>query len=210
VRAKDIQIFLSDPHAEALLTKYQSDGALPHSPDDGVSVVDANVTPSKGSQFMTILTKDAVTLDANGTATHQMTVTYQFNVTDPAELFGPFYYRSYLRVYAPATAQLVSLTGLTNLDGDDQISHSDLDGHQMWGGFVVVQNGQPYTLHFTWKVPKAASPLPNGQHTYTLVYSHQAGAQQQLAVSMSVAGKKSPASTYTGPLQADKYLSLTY
>jgi hypothetical protein len=210
VHVKDIQVFLGDPKAEALLASHQADGAFPHSPADGVSIVDANVTPSKGSQFLTVAETDNVTLDAQGTATHTLTITYHFQVTNAAELYGPDYYRTYLRIYAPAATQLRSISGFTNLDGDDQIGHSDQPGYQMWGGFLIVQNGTPYTLRLTWQVPHAALRSGNGQHAYTLEYTRQAGLQQTLNTTVTLAGASHPAYHYAGRLDSDHYIALTY
>lgn len=210
VHSKDVQIYVSDPKAEGLLTKYQIDGAFPHAPYDGVSIVDANVTPSKGSPFVTVTATDNVVLDAQGAATHHLTLTYRYHVTNAAELYGPDYYRTYLRIYASGSAQLLSLQGFTNMNGDDQIGHSDQAGYQMWGGYLILQDGTPYTLRISWRVPHAAIRGADGRYTYALEYTRQAALQQMLNTTISVPGSSHPAYHYAGKLEGDKYINITY
>jgi hypothetical protein len=211
IHSKDIQVYLTNAKAEGLLSRNRLDGAFPAAPEDGLSVVDANLTPSKGSQFMTVSETDNVVLDSQGDSTHQLTLTYHFNVTDPAELYGADYYLTYLRIYAPAHSQLLSRQGFTNLYAQDQIGHSDQPGYQMWGGYVIIQDQIPYTLHISWRVPAAASRGARGHFTYTLDYNRQAGARQVLSVTISVAGGSShPVYTYTGSLSDSKIINITY
>jgi hypothetical protein len=210
MHANDIQIYLADAQAEGVLAQHHLDSAFPRVPDDSVSIVDANVSVSKGSQFLTVTEGDAVALDAQGTAKHDLTITYRFAVTNPAELYGPDYYLTYLRIYAPASAQLVSQQGFTNLNGSDQISHSDQPGYQMWGGYLMVQDGVPYTLHLTWHVPHAAARASTGKTTYALDYTHQAGLQQTLNTTITTPGTSHPASHFAGRLNGDKVLTVTY
>src|SRR5262249_49085872 len=76
LHTKDIQVYLADPQAEALLGKAGFDGATAHGAGDAVTAVDSNITGSKANQFVTVKYSDSVTLDANGTATHRLTITY--------------------------------------------------------------------------------------------------------------------------------------
>jgi hypothetical protein len=207
---KDVQIYLADPHAEAVLASHHVDGAFPPPPADSVSLVDANVTLNKGSHFLTVAETDNVGLDARGTATHTLIITYDFLVKDAAELYGSDEYRTYLRLYAPADAKLLSQQGFTNLNGDDQFGHTDQTGYQMWGGYLLVHDGMPYTLHLTWQVPSAAVRGANGQHTYTLAHTRQAGLQQTLNTTITLPGASHPAYHSQGPLDADQYITLSY
>ncbi|MGO8947347.1 MAG: DUF4012 domain-containing protein [Ktedonobacterales bacterium] len=210
VHSKDIQVYVSDPTGEGLLATYHIDGAFPKAPVDSVSIVDANVSGNKGSQFVTVAESDDVVLDSQGTATHHLTLTYRFDVTNPTELYGPDYYLTYLRIYAPATAQLLSLQGFTNFNSDDRIGRSDQPGYQMWGGYLLIQDGTSYTLYLSWRVPHAALHFANGRYTYALEYTHQAGLQQALSTVVGVPASSRPAYQYTGDLDGDKLIYIAY
>jgi hypothetical protein len=210
VHTKDVQLYFTDPDAEALLRQYQADGALPHASNDGVSIVDANVTANKGSQFVAISLSDHVELDTQGTATHDLAITYTFDVTNPTELYGPDYYLTYLRVYAPGGAQLISLQGFTNLDGADQIDHSDQSGYQMWGGFVRLEDQQSYTLRISWRVPHAAVRQVGGRFAYTCEYTRQPALRETLDTTVHAPGSGRSDHSSKGTFEGDQYLSLTY
>ena len=69
LHSKDIQVYLTDSKAEAMLAGFQLDGAFPPAGDDGVSLVDANVGANKGSVYLTVREVDSVVVDSQGTAT---------------------------------------------------------------------------------------------------------------------------------------------
>ncbi len=208
LQTKDLQIYLNNKSVEALLAKHHIDSAITQGPGDGVTVIDSNVGFNKGSQFTIVSYRDHISLDAQGTATHDLTITYNFKVTDPSVLFGVDRYRTYLRVYTPANAKLISMSGLDF--GSNEINASDEPGRQMWGGYVNVRDGQPYLLHFVWSTPNSATADKGGHWHYQLTFQHQAGSNQQLALTITELGAKTPAVTYTGVLDVDKTYSLTY
>lgn len=210
VQQNDAQIYFTDAASEALLAKLGSTAAVPHTPGDAVTINDANDGVNKASQFTTMAYQDDVTLDAQGNATHILTITYRFHATDLAQLYGPDRYQTYLRIYTPPTSKLTTITGFGNILGADQIGNSDLAWRQMWGGYVLVADGTPYTLHVTWVVPHAATRDSHGEWHYTLTYQRQAGAHQSLDVSIRVPGQKSAAAAFSGALLADKALTITY
>lgn len=205
---RDLQVYLGDKNAESLLAANGDAAAITQGPGDGVTIVDDNVGANKGSQFTSVAFTDTVTIDVQGTATHQLAIAYKFKVTNPAELFGPDYYKTYLRVYAPPNAELTHQDGLENRIQLDQIGHSDVPGRQMWGGYVVVPDGQTFTLHFTWKVPKALVADQSAVSHYLLDFQHQAGTRFTLALTVSYAGVKTPGYTYNGVLSKDVRVNL--
>jgi len=210
LHTKDVQVYLTDAKAEAMLSGFQLAGAFPPAGDDGVSFVDANVTGNKGSAYMTVTMVDSVVLDSQGTATHHLTVTYNWNVTDTTQLYGPFYYWTYPRIYAPKSAHLLSIQGFTNLYGYDQINHSDEPGYQMWGGFLIIHDKVPHTLQLTWQVPHAAKRGANGQFAYALEYTRQAALHEVLTTTITVSGASRPVYKYSGHLTGDKVIALAY
>lgn len=208
LQTKDLEVYLNNKTAQALLAKHNADGSITQGPGDGVTIIDSNVSVNKGSQFNVDSYTDHITLDAQGTATHDLTITYGFKVTDPSILFGPDHYKVYLRVYVPTNAKLVSLSGLDF--GHNELNASDEPGRQMWGGFVIVQDGQPYSLHIVWSVPNAATVDNSGHWHYQLVFQHQAGSNQRLALTITEPGANTPALSYNGKLDVDKTYRLTY
>ncbi len=206
LRTKDIQVYLSDPAAEALLAQQGFDDALTHGPGDGLTIADANVSSNKSNLFTTLTYTDAVLLDTDGTATHHLTMTYSFDSSrNPSMryyLYGARIYHTYLRVYAPPSAQLVSLDGFNGTNV--QINTSDAPGHQMWGGYVWVWDGVPYSLHFVWSVPGGAAEDVLGRRSYTLTVQRQAGANQQLNLTVAAPGMRSPLISYSGALDQDR------
>lgn len=210
VQQKDVQLYLANQASQALLAQTGYTAAVPHTPGDAVTINDTNDGYNKAGPYTTATYQDSVRLDAHGTATHDLTITYRFHAADLALLYGPDRYQTYLRIYTPPGARLTALSGLQNILGADQINHSDLPWRQMWGGYVIVEDGVPYTLHVVWTVPQAASRDSQGHWHYTLDYQRQVGAQQILHVSIGVPGDKAPKASFNGALVSDERLSVTY
>ena len=72
-------------------------------PGDALSIVDDDLSGNKSNLFTALAYKDVVTLDTQGTATHNLTITYKFDSSTHPELlrylYGRRVYRTYLRVY---------------------------------------------------------------------------------------------------------------
>ena len=110
LKTKDLQVYLSNPQLEGLLTQYgdgaQVDRSTTH---DGLYVVQANVSASKASQYVKTMMHDTVTLDANGGATHFLQMQLAYNQI--GFVYGLDTYRDYVRVYVPPTAKFLSGDG---------------------------------------------------------------------------------------------------
>jgi hypothetical protein len=212
LRAKDIQVYLSDKTAEALVAQQGFDGAITHGSGDGLTVADDNVSVNKGSAVTTVTYTDAVTLDASGTATHHLTITYDFNTAkDPAIrefLFGADWYLTYLRIYTPPAAHLASQSGFNWDYSHLQLTTSDDPNRTMWGGYVYVRDGKPYSLNFVWSVPGVATKDAAGHLSYSLTTQHQSGMSQQLHLTISAAGAATPLVSYNGALDQDRTFTL--
>lgn len=212
LRTKDIQVYLSDRAAEALLSQQGLDASIARGPGDGLTSVDSNLTVNKANMFTTVTYADAVTLDASGTATHRLTITYRFDsATNPGlryYLYGSNFYLTYLRVYAPPGARLEHGDGFNR--GEEEINASDEPGHQMWGGLVMVWDGIPYSLHFAWSIPHVATRDATGHWRYTIDIQHQAGSNQQLNLTIAVPGARTPAVVYRGALDQDRTYGVEY
>jgi hypothetical protein len=109
IQSRDLEIYFNNPAAEAWLVEHGYSGAMDtYSKQDGFMVVQANISISKASQYVHTTEHDSITLDAQGGATHNLTITLTYNQTGP--VYGFDTYADYIRVYAPASAQF--------LDGD--------------------------------------------------------------------------------------------
>jgi hypothetical protein len=213
LHVKDLQVYLTDPHAEALLSKLGFDGTLAHGAGDALSIVDDDLSGNKSNLFTALAYKDVVTLDTQGTATHNLTITYKFDSSTHPELlrylYGRRVYRTYLRIYTPPDAKLSALDGFSErLQQFQQINKSDEPGRQMWGGYVYVRNGFPYTLHFTWSTPQVATRDASGQWHYALTIQRQPGVNEYLDLQITAPGATTPAFSYSGALDQDRVFSL--
>lgn len=210
LRAKDIQVYMSDPAIEKLLAQQNFDGAVTQGPGDGLTIVDDNVSVNKASIVTIITASDTVALDADGTATHHLTITYDFNSARKPDIrpyfFNADWYKTYLRIYVPPGAQLLSHDGFNK--GGVQLGRSDVPGRTMWGGFVLARDGVPYTLHFVYTVPHAEIADASGRRSYTLTVQHQAGSNQQLDLRITGPGSAVPAVRYVGALDQDRSFSV--
>src|SRR5437660_971588 len=69
---------------------------------DGFMVVQANISISKASQYVHTTYQDNISLDAQGGATHTLTITLDYQQKGP--VYGQNTYADYIRVYAPTDA----------------------------------------------------------------------------------------------------------
>ncbi|HKV83152.1 MAG TPA: hypothetical protein VJN88_01255, partial [Ktedonobacterales bacterium] len=76
---------------------------------DSMYLVQANVSVAKSSEYVNVVEHDDITLDAQGGATHNLTVTMKY---DPmGNVYGYSTYSDYVRLYVPAGATLLSADG---------------------------------------------------------------------------------------------------
>src|SRR5260370_13087040 len=80
---------------------------------DGFMVVQANISISKASQYVHTTYQDNIVLDAQGGATHNLTITLDYQQTGP--VYGYDTYADYIRVYAPPDAQFLGRDGFDNV-----------------------------------------------------------------------------------------------
>jgi hypothetical protein len=214
LRVKDLQVYLTDPYAEALLSKLGFDGTLAHGAGDALAIVDDDLSGNKSNLFTALAYKDVVTLDTQGTATHNLTITYKFDSSTHPELlrylYGRRVYRTYLRIYTPPDAKLSALNGFSErLQQFQQINKSDEPGRQMWGGYVFVQDGVFYTLHLTWSTPHVATRDAAGQWHYALTVQRQSGVNEYLDLQVTTPNATTPSLIYAGALNSDHVFSLS-
>jgi hypothetical protein len=110
LQSRDLEIYFTDPTAEAWLVSHGYSGSIDtFSKQDGFAVVQGNFSISKSSQYVHTTEHDDITLDAQGNATHNLTITLDYKQTGP--VYGYNTYADYIRVYAPKSATLITGDG---------------------------------------------------------------------------------------------------
>jgi hypothetical protein len=199
MRSKDLEVYLSNPDAEALLAKYGLDASMNRATSaDTWMVVQANISVNKATQYVQTTQRDIVQLDASGGATHNLTIT--LNYKKQGDVYGPPTYRDYLRVYAPAGSRLIAGSGFVHgfstrswltsgfTLGPPTSTTSDEPGLAMWGGLVLVAPNQTATITLRWYTPHVAVPartVEAGQPPYTLLVQRQSGTFNALEVTIT-------------------------
>ena len=112
-KTKDLQIYFTNPKINALINKYGSIPTLDTSTQhDGLDIVQSNLSASKASQYVTTSIKDAISIDAQGGATHKVEMT--LNYQKKGDVYGMSTYRDFVRVYTPPSSQLISSYGFAH------------------------------------------------------------------------------------------------
>ncbi|WP_376793490.1 DUF4012 domain-containing protein [Thermogemmatispora sp.] len=106
IQARDLELYFTNPAVEAWLVQQGYSGAINSFKSvDGFHVVQANISVNKASQYVHSTFQDNVVLDAQGGATHNLTIILEYDQRGP--VYGFDAYTDYIRVYAPAGAQLI-------------------------------------------------------------------------------------------------------
>ena len=105
IQSRDLEIYFTNPLAENWMVQHSYSGAMDtFSKQDGFMVVQSNISISKASQYVHTTERDQISFDAHGGAYHNLTITLDYKQTGP--VYGYDTYADYIRVYAPANAQL--------------------------------------------------------------------------------------------------------
>ena len=164
IQSRDLEIYFNNPAAESWLIEHGYSGSIDtFSQQDGFAVVQANISISKASQYVHTTEQDQVTLDAQGGATHNLTITLDYQQKGP--VYGFDTYADYIRVYAPPDAQLIGGDGfdtghsLCRPGGSGKVPPTGAGT----GTPVVTGCGQ-YNSYF----PSNARNCPNGNYSLGL------------------------------------------
>lgn len=110
IQSHDLEIYFANPQAEQWLVDHNyADATDSFTKQDGFAVVQANISISKASQYVHTTEHDDVALDAQGGATHNLTITLDYQ--QKGQVYGFDTYADYIRVYAPPNAQFLSGDG---------------------------------------------------------------------------------------------------
>src|SRR5256886_16785554 len=113
IQSRDLEIYFANPLAKSWMIQHGYSGAMDtFSKQDGFMVVQSNISVSKASQYVHTTEQDNICFDAQGGAYHNLTITLDYKQTGP--VYGFDTYADYIRVYAPANAQLQGGSGFDN------------------------------------------------------------------------------------------------
>ena len=240
LHTKDIQIFLTQPGAEALLLHHDLASAVnaPKS-GDGMMVVDANVDGIKANNYLDYTWTDKISLDSSGNATHHLVLTYKFpnnfptftdavNATFPSKAAycgSQICYQDWLRVYIPSDSNPKDIVAPGNLDtlGSSTPTVTSSFGMTVIQGEVLLYLGTRMSFSYTWTVPHAAIQTGGGGWLYQYTIEKQAGITWPVNVELTLPscahihgtlqGFTSPTAqtaVYKEQLATDTNLSLQY
>jgi hypothetical protein len=165
IAGRHIQIYTAASDAEAFTQKQGADGGLLRSAADQVAVVDNQVAYTKVAIFVDRTYADHITIKADGSTQHQLTLTYKNNGSTTDKIFGGDF-ENYLRVFAPKGTQVVSQSGYTR-----GFALTEEDGAAVMQGWVLIGAKQSVTVNLTYVVP----PQAQAKGQYTLEWRKQAG-----------------------------------
>jgi hypothetical protein len=229
VQAKDLQVYFSNPQAEAVLAHHDLASAMSASqPGDSLMVVDANEGAVKANNYITYTWSDQVSIDISGNATHHLTLTYDWPRTQesydnayPAQP-NQYVYQDYLRIYVPQSSMGISPpTNLRTLGGTTPLTTAF--GSRVIEGLINLPIGEKVTFDLSWTVPHAATEV-SGTWFYQYTVEKQPGIDDRpmsIALSLPSCGSitgtpqgftapTNHSARYTQPLNSDLNLSLQY
>jgi hypothetical protein len=106
LKTKDVQVYVTNPQVEQTLAHYGLAGAMNLSTsEDGLYIVQANVSASKATPFVRTIFHDTVTLNAQGGATHVLQM--RFVYSQVATTYDYDTYHDYVRVYVPPSSKFL-------------------------------------------------------------------------------------------------------
>lgn len=115
MKSKDLEMYVNNAQAEALIGAYGSTASMDRSNShDSLFVVQSNLSASKASQYVATTMQDTITLDAQGGATHHLQLTLDYQ--QKGNVYGLDTYRDYLRVYVPENSKFLAGTGFDQYD----------------------------------------------------------------------------------------------
>jgi hypothetical protein len=225
LQTRDLQIYVDDTATQQTLANLGLAGEV-YTPSGGDSllIVDANVGVTYANADVTERLTQNVTLDAQGSATHDVTLTYTYakrsHLYDSVFVAagGGWYYRDFVRVIVPAGAQFTSGSGCAwALVAQAQ--------RAAWGCLFILGASQTVTLHLRWTVPHVVTAGSHqGNQRYQLYLQRQAGnlvtvdtslslpanaqVAQPVAAPLVVAGEGK--ATYSAPLARSQQLTVDY
>src|SRR5579883_781006 len=175
---KDVQLYVNNSQAEQTLLQADKAGAVQAPSGDALFVVDTNISANKANDNIDEVIQDNVVLDDQGNANHHLVIAFHWNRSEP--VYGSSTYSDFVRIYVPATSQLLGDTGFTNF------ATSSAYQRTVWSGTFQLVFGQKILLTLTYVVPNAVQQQ-QGQSHYSLLVQRQASSPlPQLSLTISL------------------------
>jgi hypothetical protein len=176
--------WFNDPQAQALVADTPLGGAIRDGDGDYLYVVEANVSPPSKYNLVVDRTDElTVSLGADGAANSTLALHWRNNALTPGEPYASLrsysasqagLYGTYVRVFAPAGAQLTSVVGagLDPIDDAEEIATEA--GRAVFGNYLLIAPGTA-DLAYSWTMGGGATRAADGLWTYRLVIQKQPG-----------------------------------
>lgn len=185
---KQILLYANDEYTQSLILKENWGGEIQKVDYDYLTVIDANLASLKTDSVMKRALDysihregDMLIADVNFTYTNEGTITWKTTR-----------YRTYVRVYVPQGASLISSEGAMvdckktepgNIETTEELDKT------VFGAFVCTEPGESKTIHFRYSLPARITEQVDAG-TYQLLIQKQAGVAPYLVTSHFDFGKK--------------------
>jgi len=182
LHTKDVQIYFNAVPAEQVLRAFGVDDAVTTLPGDSLFVVDANLAQDKANQFLLTTVSDRVTINAQGTASHQTVIRFSWTKAGltAQDFYGTTLYKAYVRVYLPADSVLSARSGWNG-----PYDRGTTSGRAYLGGYFLLNYPLSGSITLTWSDTGAALKDAHGWH-YVYTMQHQAGALEAMNVQITL------------------------
>ncbi len=161
IQSRDLEIYFTNPLAEAWLVQHAYSGTMnTFSKVDGFMVVQANISISKASQYVHSTYQDNIVLDAQGGATHNLTITLDYQQTGP--VYGYDTYADYIRVYVPADA---TFQGGNGFDTGKCLAPPNATGGTGSGTGTGNSGSSKLCAQFNTSFPDSSRNCPGGNYS---------------------------------------------
>jgi hypothetical protein len=191
LKSKDLQVYLDDAGAEAVLMREHLANTLvsapppapgasattPTEPGDTLAFVDNNIGVNKAYLYVTQAIADDVTLQANGASRHSLTVRYVYHPT--GDVHGQPTFADEVQVFVPTGSTFAGQSGLNAVDPAGQAY-----GRAVFGGRISLAPNTSRTVTLSWSVPAAPGVAASATPGYRLLVTRQAGSVCTFAIAI--------------------------
>jgi hypothetical protein len=178
---KDLQLFANSPRVEAMLEVGGRAGQVLAPSGDSLEVVDTNLTGASINPLITETASDTVALDAQGGASHTLTLTYRYSLPEGDVAPGANYV-DLVRVVVPEGTQPGGVSGPC-APVTAPLSH-----HVVLACQLNLAPGTSASVRFSWHAPQVG--ISQGttsaiKGAYTLLIQRQPGARLDIALQVA-------------------------
>lgn len=221
---KDIQVSMTREDEQALMYKLGWSGRMLNSEGDSLALIEANIAGQKTDAVIDEQVEHTISVADDGSITDTVKLTRTHN-GQKGELFSGVNNVSYLRVYVPQGAQLLSADGLapppaelfkkpnqTDAEdadvnrlvknehaGTDGITITEEFGKTAFGGWIQLGPGQTAVTTFTYKLPFTVYDLAHKLNPAQTQTANARAAYMVLYGSQSGKPNRSIKTTFRGP-----------